>query len=136
MIRKLKRFYAAGGPFGSDVGGGGGPEITLEMTSSAPLAGEGTLDFTGGEDSEVITLLFTITDYPEEPLVSFSAPVSVGSLESLHLTRTGTVTLDGSGNATSDYTITDNTRCTVQITARSSGLGIPVSDTTIISTLL
>jgi hypothetical protein len=108
----------------------------LTIDSSVPSGGAGTLDFTGGQAGEVLTLSFDIFSVEPDPdFVSlvFSSPVSVASLDSLNLTRIGTVTLNGSGNATSNYLFDLTTclsACVVKITARSSGLAIPVDNST------
>lgn len=109
-----------------------GPVLELAISSSEPISNVGTLDFINGVAGETITLFFEITDFTIDPNVSFSSPVSVGSLESLHLTRTGTVVLDSFGSASSNYAITEGTRCEITITARSSSNPIPTSNFTII----
>lgn len=109
-----------------------GPVLELAISSSEPISNVGTLDIINGVAGETITLFFEITDFTIDPNVSFSSPVSVGSLESLHLTRTGTVVLDSFGSASSNYAITEGTRCEITITARSSSNPIPTSNFTII----
>lgn len=108
----------------------------LTINSSIPAEGAGTLDFIGGQPGEVLTLDFIIYSGGADPdffSLDFGFPVGVASLDPLHLTRTGTVTLDGSGNATSSYLFgltTCSSSCSVTIVARSSGLAIPVDNFT------
>ena len=108
----------------------------LTIDSSIPAGGAGTLDFTGGQSGEILTLNFDIFSVEPDPnfiSLEFSSPVAVAILDPLHLTRIGTVTLNGSGNATSNYLFdltTCASACVVTITARSSGLAIPVDNST------
>ena len=113
--------------------GGGGSGLTIQ--SSQPNSGSGTLNFQGGEPNEVLTLNFTVTADSLGTFdgISFTSPVSVASLDSAHLTRTGTITLNSSGTATSSYQFSPaNTpsSCLVTITARSSSVSIPTSNST------
>lgn len=106
---------------------------SLIISSSIPdIDGDGTLDFFGGEPFEVITLDFDLSNISGGSSISFGAGVVVGPLDTLHQSQTGTATLNGSGELSSPYSIEGNLRCAVQITARSSGLLIPNTDTTYI----
>lgn len=97
-------------------------------------AGTGTLNVSGGQPLEVISLFFEVTPDPGNfNNFNFSAPVSVGSLDPVHLTRNGSITLDSLGNATSIYTVdptTGTSTCMITVTARSSGLTDGVGDST------
>ena len=118
----------------STPSGGGG----LTIHSSTPNSGAGTLDFQGGEPNEVLTLNFTVSAAPSSPGpafsgISFTSPVSVGSLDIAHLTRTGTITLNSLGAAISNYQFSPNntpSSCLVTITTRSSSVAIPTSHST------
>lgn len=117
--------------------GGGNPTGNLVINSSQPqITGLGTLSFTGGEPNEVLDLDFTLTltgASTGNNSISFSNPVNVQILDSLHLNRSGTVTLDSNGNATSNYTIQEGElSCLVTITGRSSAVAIPTNDSTTI----
>ncbi len=107
---------------------------SLEINSSIPASGTGTLDITGGQPLEIIYLTFTITasDVNFNSL-EFDTPVSVPVLDPTHLIRTGTITLDASGDASSIYLwdiITTDSSCLVTITARSSIYDVPIVNTT------
>lgn len=109
----------------------------LEINSSIPASGTGTLDLTGGQPFEVIDLTFNIV-YSDVDFNSldFFAPASVPSLDPTHLTRTGTITLDTLGNASSVYAwdiSTTNSSCLINIAARSSIYDVPVSNSTTIN---
>lgn len=104
------------------------------ISSSLASAGTGTLDITGGEPLEVISLDFVVTQEVGVFIsLEFTSPVVVGSLEPIHLTRSGTMTLDGSGNGTSTYTfdpLVGTSSCLVTVTARSSALTDGIGDST------
>ena len=108
--------------------------LELSINSSAQFNGSGLLDFANGESNEVLNLSFSVT--PGESFVdlSFTAPVTVGSLEDIHLTRNGTIQLDINGNASSTYsfnpTNTNESSCVVTITGRSSSKAIPTINST------
>jgi hypothetical protein len=106
----------------------------LTISSSIPVSGTGTLDFAHGQPGEVITLSFSMgtTDGNFNSL-DFAAPAAVAILDPTHLTRTGNITLNGSGIASSVYlfdTTSTSSSCLVTITSRSSGLPIPVINST------
>lgn len=113
----------------------------LAISSSIPNASEeGVVNITGGVPGETLTLefrmlLFFDTNFND---LSFGAPFSVLDLDTLHLSRFGTVILDGSGNATSTYAFTpvpcNGAQCIVEIVSRSSGNPVPVDNTTSILT--
>lgn len=113
------------------------PSTELTITASSPilegaLAGTGTLDFINGEPFEVLNLSFVVTPSVDFDSIEFSSPVSVPILDSIHLSRTGTVTLDASGSASSTYAYYPisyvDSICTVTITERSSTEPIPAID--------
>jgi hypothetical protein len=109
--------------------------VVLQITSSVALDGSGTLDFINGEPNEVLTLTFNVFDGGSNVFESliFDSPVVVSILDPLHLSRTGSVTLDISGAASSIYTyspISPDSICTVTITGRSSAEPIPVINST------
>lgn len=109
----------------------------LEINSSIPASGTGTLDLTGGQPFEVINLTFNIvtSDFNFNSL-EFDTPTSVASLDPTHLTRTGTITLDASGNASSVYlwdTTDVNASCFIEISARSSIYDVPILNSTTIN---
>ena len=113
----------------------GGGVSGLTITASQPNSGLGTLNFQGGEPNEVLTLNFTVTTDSLSTFdgISFTSPVSVASIDSAHLTRTGSITLNSSGLASSNYTFSpDDTpsSCLVTITGRSSSVAIPSSNST------
>lgn len=122
----------------SNGGGNNGGTGNLVINSSQPtVQGIGTLDFTGGEPNEVLDLDFNLTFYTSNPTINkhiaFSSPVSVGTLNSGITYQAGTVTLDSSGNGTSNYTISEGElSCQVDITSRSSTEPIPTVDGTTI----
>lgn len=109
------------------------PSVFL-ISSSVVSAGTGTLDITGAEPNEVIGLSFSVN--PEPGVfngLSFSPPVSVGSLENIHLNRNGSmaVNISGSGSSTYLFDPTSTTSsCLVTVLYRSSGLSDGVGDTT------
>lgn len=97
------------------------------ISSSVVSSGTGTLDITNGQPSEVISLSFSVTQQVGVfDSLSFTSPVTIsGSLDSLHLSRTGTMTLNGGGSGSSTYTfdpLIGTSTCLVTVTARSSGL--------------
>ena len=109
-------------------------ESELTITASPPilegvLAGTGTLDFLNGEPFEILDLSFVVTDGVGFDSLELTLPVNVPILDSTHLIRTGTVTLDASGSATSDYSYLPTSPldsiCTATITARSSAVAMP-----------
>ena len=113
------------------------PSTELTITASSPiiegaLAGTGTLDFLNGEPFEVLDLSFVVSPAVDFDSLEFSSPISVPILDSIHLSRTGTVTLDASGSATSTYAYYPispvDSVCTATITGRSSIEAIPVID--------
>jgi hypothetical protein len=115
------------------------PVGTLTITSSIPtVGGTGTLDFTGGVAGETINLSFVVTPNASDPLfdsLEFDEPVTlVGPLDATHLSRSGTVLLDGSGNGHSTYTwsppTADGSSCIVTITGRSTANPIPTPNNT------
>ena len=101
-------------------------EVYPTISSSLPNAlGEGTLDFSNGNPNEVVNLLFEFTignqGNPGGAIeIDFSSPVQVAPLDSQHLSRLGTVTLDSGGNASSNYEMEgQNLVCTVTITGNN-----------------
>lgn len=106
----------------------------FDILAVATGPGTGTLTITGGEPLEVISLFFEVTPDPGNfNNFNFSSPVAVGSLDPLHLTRNGNMTLDGSGSGVSTYTAdpTDGgSECRITVTARSSGLTDGIGDFT------
>ena len=101
-------------------------EVYPTISSSLPNAsGEGTLDFSNGTPNEVVDLLFQFTignqGNPGGAVgIDFSSPVQVAPLDSIHLSRPGTVTLDSGGNASSNYEMEgQNLVCTVTITGNN-----------------
>lgn len=110
------------------------PPSELTITSSFPNAGTGTVDFLGGQPFEVLTLSFVVTADPSFSDLLFDDPcIAVPPLTSTQLTRTGYATLDANGSGVSIYTFSpaDNTSsCLITITGRSSGLPIPVANST------
>lgn len=105
----------------------------FQINSTRVSEGLGTLDITGGEPSERIFLDFTVTPDGSFNSISFTSPVTVGSLETIHLSRSGYMDLDASGNGSSnyDYDPTSTGASTlVEITSRSSGLTTGVGDST------
>lgn len=105
-----------------------GPEPSdFEITSTVKnVLGQGTLDITGGEPGEVVSLSFVVTfSIVDFNNLIFASPVTVSPLDPLHDTRTGSMVLDGSGNGSSIYTFdpeNSTASCLVTVTARSSGL--------------
>ena len=83
----------------------------------------------------MLTLNFTVTTDSLSTFdgISFTSPVSVASIDSAHLTRTGSITLNSSGLASSNYTFSPGdtpSSCLVTITGRSSSVAIPSSNST------
>lgn len=112
------------------------PAEPILINSSPGGSGTGTLDITNGQPLEVINLKFTITSDGTLINLHFSAPVSVGSLDPVHLIRTGTMTLNASGVGSSTYTYnptSTSSPCLVEITGRSSGLTEGIGDSTVVS---
>lgn len=109
------------------------PSVFL-ISSSVVSAGAGTLDISGAQPNEVIGLSFSVT--PEPSVfngLSFSPPVSVGSLENVHLSRNGSMAVDVSGTGSSTYLFdptSTTSSCLVTVTYRSSGLTDGIGDTT------
>jgi hypothetical protein len=110
------------------------PETELTITASSPilegaLAGTGTLDFLNGEPFEVLDLSFVVSPAVDFDSLEFSAPISVPMVDSTHLIRTGYVTLDASGVASSGYAYMPisplDSICIATITGRSSAVAIP-----------
>lgn len=109
---------------------------SLSITSSIPSSGTGTITISGGEPGEVISLQATIQNLGASGntvSVSFSEGLSTLDIP-MHGLRNGSVTLDGSGNKTINYTIspTNSTgyRVTIQITDRDSSEPMPSNDDT------
>lgn len=113
-------------------------EQSLTINSSIPSqdTSEGTLDILGGEPNEVLDLQFDLTigqssNFQE---ITFTTPVNVNILDTIHKTRTGTITLDSSGEATSDYDFipdgTSDVNCRVTIIGRSSQFPTPINEYT------
>lgn len=111
------------------------PDPLLAIGSSVPNAGEGTLNFYNGQPNEVLTLYFDGTNtIPSPANIIFSAPVSVSVLTSSQQTRTGSVTLDSNGAASSNYDIANgNLSVTVSVTGRSSSVSLPTGLNTTIN---
>lgn len=109
-------------------------DVVFEINSSVVSSGTGTLDISGGQPLEVIGLDFVVSqEVGVFVSLEFTAPVAVGSLEPIHLTRSGTMTLDGSGNGTSTYLFdptSGTSTCLITVTTRSSGLTDGIGDNT------
>jgi len=112
---------------------------TLMISSSLSAGGEGTIDFINGEPYEIISLSFALDIDPDSSFTSleFGENIVVGSLESLHQTRTGEAILDSNGELHETYTFNpdtgyEETSCLVTITGRSGAGSIPTSNTTTI----
>ena len=87
--------------------------------------GMGVLEIFNGEPSEVINLSFIMSGTGTFDSLSFTEPVTVLVLDTLHESRNGFMTLDINGNGTSNYEfnpITADKTCLVTITSRSSGI--------------
>ena len=101
------------------------PPQEFFINSSRISDGVGTLDIIGGEPGEVINLSFDMNASGTFKSLNFSAPVVISVLDTTHLNRTGTMTLDTSGNGSSNYEfdpITADRACLVTVIGRSSGL--------------
>lgn len=115
---------------------------TLRIEKDNPISNggvfQGKLHFYDGEPNEVLNLSFEVFFDPSGSFnsASFTSPVSVLLLDNITLFRTGTVTLDSNGNATSNCQIADNTaqgiNIIVTITGRSSQ-PIPTNDSVTIN---
>lgn len=106
----------------------------LSINNSSPdINGEGTLNFLNGQPGETLTLDFSGVVTGTSSII-FSSPVIVDILEEVNQTRPGSVVLDGSGSATSNYSIegSDFSYMTVTITARTGSDPVPVDDSTTI----
>jgi len=117
------------------------PGGNLTINNSVPNSNGGgfggTLDFLNGEPNEVLNLSFSIlldSNGGNFTAANFTSPVSVGSLDNIYFFRSGTVSLDSNGNASSNYQISDHNAngmvVIVRITGRSSNVQIPASDST------
>lgn len=110
---------------------GSAPPSELEINSSVPTSTGGLVGFFNGEPNETLGLSFTLT-FSDESFTSleFGGGISMPAIDSGHPTRTGSVTLDSSGNLTANYTYgAPNApfNGTLTITSRSSGLPLPAS---------
>ena len=106
----------------------------LSITSSIPASDEGTLDFLGGDPNEVIGLHF-LFEYNVAGEINFSDEINVSLIDSLHTVRTGTTTLDSSGQISATYYISPNCKCTVTITSRSGSNPLPAVTSTVIDNM-
>ena len=97
----------------------------FSIESSVSSQGLGVLEIFNGEPSEVINLSFVMSGTGTFDSLSFTEPITVLVLDTLHKSRNGFMTLDINGNGTSNYVfspITDDKSCLVTITSRSSGI--------------
>lgn len=104
------------------------PTVPFSFTTSVKntTTGQGLVTIEGGYPGEVISLTFSVFSEPATTFISleFTAPISVPILDSTHLTRNGSMTLDVNGYGQSTYTynpVNSNDTCRIEITARSSG---------------
>ena len=110
------------------------PIPALVISSSIPDSnGQGTLNITNGQAGEVVPLGFVL-NYGQAPhAITFSGGIMVGRLDYIKTTTTGSITLDGSGNGSSNYDATGKGFVVeVSITGRSSGYPVPTVDFTTI----
>ena len=101
------------------------PSSPFAIVSSVSSQGIGVLEVFNGEPSEVINLSFVMSDVGTFNSLSFTEPVTVSLLDTIHESRNGFMTLDVNGNGTSNYVfepITADKDCLVTITSRSSGM--------------
>ena len=101
------------------------PLSPFAIESSVSSQGMGVLEIFNGEPSEVINLSFVMSGTGTFDSLSFTEPVTVLVLDTLHESRNGFMTLDINGNGTSNYVfdpITADESCLVTITSRSSGI--------------
>jgi hypothetical protein len=107
-------------------------ELTITTSIPTPLY-TGTLDIVNGEPYEIIYLSFELFDTADGCNLDFSG-ANTGSLDHLHPTRTGSVTLDSNGEVTKNYSTISappqSFSCLVSITSRSSAEPVPLSNTT------
>ena len=97
----------------------------FSIESSVSSQGMGVLEIFNGEPSEVINLSFVMSGTGTFNSLSFTEPITVPVLDTLHKSRNGFMTLDINGNGTSNYVfdpITADKYCLVTITSRSSGI--------------
>ena len=105
--------------------GGGGFAFTAEAINE----NTGRVTIQGGEPNETINILFelNIDGLSSFSDLTFTAPITVGSLESIHTSRNGTMLLDSLGFGESTYQFNpypgfEFTTANLTITGRSSGL--------------
>ena len=102
------------------------PLSPFAIESSVSSQGMGVLEIFNGEPSEVINLSFVMSGTGRIfDSLSFTEPVTVLVLDTLHESRNGFMTLDINGNGASNYEfnpITADKTCLVTITSRSSGI--------------
>ena len=97
----------------------------FSIESSVSSQGMGVLEIFNGEPSEVINLSFVMSGTGTFNSLSFTEPVTVEVLDTMHKSRNGFMTLDINGNGTSNYVfdpITADKPGLVTITSRSSGI--------------
>ena len=117
----------------TDVRSCAGP---FSMTSSVPNNGLGTLDVFYGQPNEIISLSFSVNHFGADGTFSFDSPVNVQILDTIHTSRTGSITLNSSGSATANYELSpagSDSSCLITITHRSSGLTTGVGQSTTIA---
>lgn len=125
------------------------PDPILQINSSFPVRGSGTLDFRNGQPGELLQLRFAVLlsqgsgdeIIEDEELdigigdiqgIVFGDPVVVESLDVLHTVRIGSVILNSDGSATSRYNFigSPTQACIVDILDRSSNLDVPAESST------
>ena len=97
----------------------------FSIESSVSSQGMGVLEIFNGEPSEVINLSFVMSGTGTFYSLSFTEPITVSVLDTIHKSRNGFMTLGINGNGTSNYVfdpITADKYCLVTITSRSSGI--------------
>lgn len=103
----------------------------FSINSSIAGAGIGTIDIIGGLPNDVISVSFALTIDGGSGFtdMAFGVGISVPILDVIHPNRTGTITLDGSGNYTGSYQFnpTNNygtTTCLVAVTGTGDSVGV------------
>jgi hypothetical protein len=108
------------------------PTTTTTTVLSTPqlsvLNNFGSIDFVNGVAGETVSFTALVTAAGSFNTLAFSAPASIVALDDLHISRSGTVTLNGSGLANVPYTWDPdpgyNAYCEITITGRTGNGGV------------
>ena len=101
----------------------------LSITNSIPDSNaDGTLTFANGQAGEVLDLSYRLLNGNNPDNMTFSGSIMYGTLSYLYPSAVGQITLDGSGNGSSNYNGSGAFfQVEITITGRSTSYPLPVS---------